>query len=70
MRQEKWVSRPFMTLARSSFDICSPNIQPNCSQSLSTVTLMAPTQLALVEVYGDEFRDLAAFDKRFQTLIR
>jgi hypothetical protein len=27
-------------------------------------------QLALVEVYGDEFRDLTAFDKRFQTSIR
>jgi hypothetical protein len=30
----------------------------------------APTQAALVEVYGDEFRDLSAFDKRFQTSIR
>jgi hypothetical protein len=30
----------------------------------------APAQLALVEVYGDEFRDLAAFDKRFHTSTR
>jgi hypothetical protein len=30
----------------------------------------APAQLALVEVYGDEFRDLATFDRRFQTSIR
>ena len=30
----------------------------------------ARAQPALVEVYGDEFRDLAAFDKRFQTVIR
>jgi hypothetical protein len=30
----------------------------------------APAPLALVEVYGDEFRDLPAFDKRFQTSIR
>jgi hypothetical protein len=30
----------------------------------------AGAQLALVEVYGDEFRDLTAFDKRFQTFIR
>jgi hypothetical protein len=30
----------------------------------------APAQLALVDVYGDEFRDLAAFDKRFQTVNR
>ena len=29
-----------------------------------------PTQVALVEVYGDEFRDLAAFDKRFRASIR
>jgi hypothetical protein len=27
-------------------------------------------QVALTEIYGDEFRDLAAFDKRFQTSIR
>src|SRR4029453_7843858 len=27
-------------------------------------------QSALVELYSDEFRDLAAFDKRFQTSIR
>jgi hypothetical protein len=30
----------------------------------------APAHAALVEVYGDEFRDLPAFDKRFQTSIR
>ena len=30
----------------------------------------APVATALVEIYGDEFRDLAAFDKRFQTSIR
>jgi hypothetical protein len=30
----------------------------------------APAPTALVEIYGDEFRDLAAFDKRFQTSIR
>ena len=29
-----------------------------------------PAQVALVEVYGNEFRDLTAFDKRFQTSIR
>jgi len=29
-----------------------------------------PAPLALVEVYGNEFRDLPAFDKRFQTSIR
>ncbi|HEY4285026.1 MAG TPA: hypothetical protein VGM62_18325 [Chthoniobacterales bacterium] len=30
----------------------------------------AQAQAALVEVYGNEFRDLVAFDKRFQTSIR
>jgi hypothetical protein len=30
----------------------------------------APAPVALIEVYGDEFRDLPAFDKRFQTSIR
>jgi hypothetical protein len=30
----------------------------------------ASPAVALAEVYGDEFRDLAAFDKRFQTLAR
>ncbi|MFL6569563.1 MAG: hypothetical protein ACJ8LI_10370 [Chthoniobacterales bacterium] len=30
----------------------------------------APPQTALLEIYGDEFRDMPAFDKRFQTLIR
>ena len=29
-----------------------------------------PAQAALVEIYGNEFRDLAVFDKRFQTSIR
>ncbi len=27
-------------------------------------------EVALTEVYGDEFRDPTAFDKRFQSLIR
>jgi len=30
----------------------------------------APAETALVEVYGDEFRDIRVFDRKFQTLIR
>jgi len=30
----------------------------------------SPAPTALLEIYGDEFRDLQAFDKRFQTSIR
>ena len=30
----------------------------------------APAETALVDVYGDEFRDMGAFDRKFQTVIR
>jgi hypothetical protein len=52
---------------RYLFGRYSPELFPRFVNRLLDGT---PAQVALVEVYGNEFRDLTAFDKRFQTSIR